>query len=605
MDLRADFLHLTLVGVILEIFIEQADGQCDDATRPLQINATYFPQYISSPNYPELYPPYQDCAWIITAPSPYDRITINLEFIDIEGLSIPCKYDYVAVYDGWLSIPCKYDYVAVYDGPDTSATEVAKLCYYNRDTVNSLVSTTDTFYVIFISDFSANYEGFNMLIFTNNTDYKPDCEGITNLTATTQTQLIMSSNLPDLYDSNFTCQILIYPATTYYAVRIDVIFMDIENSDSCANDALRISSVGEDATVEATAECSLAVNYEFTNFPLDVSGTYIEINFTTDSDNNYLGFMLSYTEVFKGINLTSPQNEETIEITVPEDYATGHVNESVCVIVLTYTGTLNLQITPMYESTTGESVSLADVQIFAMTDSPPYVYLGLISSLDYEVIKKFNLLVTMIDSDVTQVTYSVTFNITVTDVDDLAPEFINLPGNYTLSRGQKTGELIYTVNATDGDATEENSRIFFQIESGDTDSMFAINDTTGEVTLNQTAKLIPLATLEYVLTIGAYSGSISSESLVTTDDFTVYVSPDSPPECSHTSVWGETVDVNLAGPGTLVVLLDTWSCTDDNVNLTYSVESGKNKKNCPAQRFCLDSLINSLGGYLTSSYLIY
>lgn len=48
----------------------------------------------------------------------------------------------------------------------------------------------------------------------------------------------------------------------------------------------------------------------------------------------------------EGINLTSPENEGTINYTVAEDLATGHINESVCVIVLTYTGTLDLTITP-------------------------------------------------------------------------------------------------------------------------------------------------------------------------------------------------------------------------------------------------------------------
>lgn len=39
--------------------------------------------------------------------------------------------------------------------------------------------------------------------------------------------------------------------------------------------------------------------------------------------------------------------------------------------------------------------------------------------------------------DVPEVTYSVTFDVTVTDVDDVAPTFDNLPNNDTLKRTRR------------------------------------------------------------------------------------------------------------------------------------------------------------------------
>lgn len=42
----------------------------------------------------------QSCAWIITSPSPNDRIIINVEEVASEGAKVPCNYDYVIVYDG-------------------------------------------------------------------------------------------------------------------------------------------------------------------------------------------------------------------------------------------------------------------------------------------------------------------------------------------------------------------------------------------------------------------------------------------------------------------------------------------------------------------------
>lgn len=51
---------------------------------------------------------------------------------------------------------------------------------------------------------------------------------------------------------------------------------------------------------------------------------------------------------FIGINLTYPVNLDTVYLTLPEDTPTGNVNESVAVIILTYTGddiNLNINVT--------------------------------------------------------------------------------------------------------------------------------------------------------------------------------------------------------------------------------------------------------------------
>ena len=43
-------------------------------------------------------------------------------------------------------------------------------------------------------------------------------------------------------------------------------------------------------------------------------------------------------------------------------------------------------------------------------------------------------------TDVPLVTYSVTFTVSVTDIDDVAPVFVNLPSNATVYRSEKTGD---------------------------------------------------------------------------------------------------------------------------------------------------------------------
>ncbi|XP_053566999.1 embryonic protein UVS.2-like [Bombina bombina] len=56
------------------------------------------PGVITSPGYPNLYPPSVDCFWIITAP-PQKMVSINFNFFNLEANTY-CLYDYVRIYDG-------------------------------------------------------------------------------------------------------------------------------------------------------------------------------------------------------------------------------------------------------------------------------------------------------------------------------------------------------------------------------------------------------------------------------------------------------------------------------------------------------------------------
>lgn len=41
-----------------------------------------------------------NCAWLIQAPTPQQKVIVNIEDLDVEGLDKACSYDYVALYDG-------------------------------------------------------------------------------------------------------------------------------------------------------------------------------------------------------------------------------------------------------------------------------------------------------------------------------------------------------------------------------------------------------------------------------------------------------------------------------------------------------------------------
>lgn len=55
---------------------------------------------ISSPGYPDKYPPNADCSWTIESTKDSEHVYITLTLIMIEGPYGQCQYDYLQVYDG-------------------------------------------------------------------------------------------------------------------------------------------------------------------------------------------------------------------------------------------------------------------------------------------------------------------------------------------------------------------------------------------------------------------------------------------------------------------------------------------------------------------------
>ncbi|XP_053566997.1 embryonic protein UVS.2 [Bombina bombina] len=98
------------------------------------------PGVITSPGYPNLYPPSVDCFWIITA-SPELKIIINFDVFNLE------TYPY-----------CRYDYVRIYDGKTTSSPLIGTFC--GRSSFNRK-STDNALLIKFHSDYSNQYPGFS------------------------------------------------------------------------------------------------------------------------------------------------------------------------------------------------------------------------------------------------------------------------------------------------------------------------------------------------------------------------------------------------------------------------------------------------------------
>ena len=82
------------------------------------------------------------------------------------------KFLYIHNYINTINL-CNEKFLLMISIADNSATELARICWANRVSVNALVSSTDTLYITFISDYAVQYRGFNILLFSNSTGEFP------------------------------------------------------------------------------------------------------------------------------------------------------------------------------------------------------------------------------------------------------------------------------------------------------------------------------------------------------------------------------------------------------------------------------------------------
>ncbi|XP_058055579.1 protein tolkin-like, partial [Anopheles bellator] len=95
---------------------------------------------ILSPNYPDYYPPKQDCVWYFTT-TPGHRIRLDFNVFDIEPHQ-----------------ECAYDHIVIYDGNSPDNRTLGRFC--GTEVPNPIVSTSHQMCMIFNSDNSVQGSGF-------------------------------------------------------------------------------------------------------------------------------------------------------------------------------------------------------------------------------------------------------------------------------------------------------------------------------------------------------------------------------------------------------------------------------------------------------------
>ena len=136
------------------------------------------------------------------------------------------------------------------------------------------------------------------------------------------------------------------------------------------------------------------------------------------------------------------------------------------------------------------------------------------SALDFETTDEYTLEVTVTDGGSPSQTSTATLTITVTDVNE-APTASDAP--FSVAENSATGTAVGTVVATDPDlASLSNGTLMYTITGGNTGNVFAINSTTGAMTVADVLDYETTASYSLVVTVtDGGSPSLSSTAMLT------------------------------------------------------------------------------------------
>ncbi|XP_015589651.1 cubilin [Cephus cinctus] len=226
---------------------------------------------ISSPNYPNIPPPFSECIWTFLAPAG-ERLAIH--FIDRFDLS--------------NSINCEKEYVEVRDG----GTEISGLVdrYCSDVAPSSITSTGNSLYVHFYTELVDPKNGFKAYIASGEV-----CGGIIR----NKNGVISSPNYPNTYSTNQTCEwILEQPEDFNY--KLNFLDIDLPHYDNC-NTQDHVEIIEESPFNSSMRQNRSYCGNEIPDV-IETISNHVLIRFKSDTNNHrsYRGFSINFTSHYAG-----------------------------------------------------------------------------------------------------------------------------------------------------------------------------------------------------------------------------------------------------------------------------------------------------------------
>ncbi|XP_015749275.1 PREDICTED: protocadherin Fat 4-like, partial [Acropora digitifera] len=196
--------------------------------------------------------------------------------------------------------------------------------------------------------------------------------------------------------------------------------------------------------------------------------------------------------------------------------------------------------------------------------------------LDFENEQRYTLFVIAKDAGTPPLESETTVIVDVTDVSDNPPKFLRSIYLVEISENKIVGSTILQVQAVDGDAGV-NNEVYYDIIAGNDERLFAVNMSSGELTLNGTIDAEKMDFSRITVRASEVGDPTSNSTALVL--ITVLDTNDNPPEFFHSS-YHFSIREDLAKPGYIVT--DQLNVQDKDINpqnrrFAYSL-SGEDSK---------------------------
>uniref|UniRef100_A0A672HTS6 Cubilin (intrinsic factor-cobalamin receptor) n=1 Tax=Salarias fasciatus TaxID=181472 RepID=A0A672HTS6_SALFA len=224
---------------------------------------------LSSPHYPQNYPPGLDCSWHV-AVTPGLKVSVSFQSpFQIQGSGEQCSSG---------------DFLELRNGPDVSSPLLRRICGSSQQP--QLLTTDNQLFIRFVSDNSDEASGFKLVFEASS----QACGGLVELSDGDPPGHITSPDYPESYPQNTDC-IWVILAPNGEAVQID--FEDdfyIEPTASCMNDYLEVR---DGPTINSELISRLCGNTRPST--QHSTGPSMLLRFRTDSSVTHKGFRAKFS----------------------------------------------------------------------------------------------------------------------------------------------------------------------------------------------------------------------------------------------------------------------------------------------------------------------
>ncbi|CAH1778141.1 unnamed protein product [Owenia fusiformis] len=254
-------------------------------------------QNLYSLNYPDPYPVYQDCSWLVMTADTSKVIMLTLQGMDIES-TLSCSNDVLKVHDG----------DTIYRSTLKSwCGQLSNLTASDR----SVVTTGNSATVRFTTNGFNSGAGFNLSYVytdppptTTTTTPAPStlpagtysaCTGGSYFDALSENQTIYSPGYPLQYGSDLECRYILTAADPGSYVRVAIEYIDLEVTSTCSYDYLAFRS-GDDFSAPMLLKTCQGTTSGPDTWPAS-TGRSMAVSFITDGSVTNTGFLLKFWQV--------------------------------------------------------------------------------------------------------------------------------------------------------------------------------------------------------------------------------------------------------------------------------------------------------------------